>query len=201
MNIWIAKLLFVGLFRALGAPVDGDLPPASALAREGTSAPANVAVVSCRERDPDGSSVVVADAAEPGERLMLEGRVLDRNGAAVAGATVYVYHTDARGYYSADDGMDNRHPRLCGVLRTESNGTYQVETIRPGAYATGGPAPHIHLEVWGEGIPHQEFHLTFDVQRKGHVEHVAAGHRDAERRPLIRDPAKVWHCVRDLVLS
>ena len=110
----------------------------------------------CGGRKPEGWSVVVAGPAEPGARLVVEGRVLAADGESpVAGATVLVFHTDAEGYYSPG-GMDEGNARLCGVMRTDEEGRYRFETIRPAHYATGGgPAAHVHYEVWGEGLSKQ----------------------------------------------
>lgn len=158
----------------------------------------------CRDAVPDGPTARVAAASEPGERFVLTGRVLDAAGRPRAGVKVYVFQTDSRGYYSAGDGgnqMDNRKPRLCGVLRTGADGSYRVETIRPARYATGGPAPHIHLEAWSDGIARQDFHLTFEVRReRGGDREAARGDRAHETRPILRDAQGVWHCVRDLVV-
>jgi len=159
----------------------------------------------CRGAKPQGATARVAGAGEPGERFVLTGRVVDGDGRPRAGVTVYVFQTDARGYYSAGDGgsqMDNRNPRLCGLLRTGADGAYRVETIRPARYAGGGPPPHIHLEAWGEGVRRRDFHLTFDVRReRGGEREAGRGDRSAETRPVVRDDRGVWHCVRDLVMD
>lgn len=97
--------------------------------------------------------------------------------------------------------MDNRNPRLCGVLLTHADGAYRVETIRPARYATGGPAPHIHLEAWSDQIRRQDFHLTFEVRRgRGGAREAGRGNRAGETRPIVKDAQGVWHCVRDLVV-
>jgi hypothetical protein len=158
----------------------------------------------CHDAVPSGPTARVALPSEPGERFLLTGRVLDASGRPRPGVHVYVFQTDSRGYYSAGDGggqMDNRNPRLCGVLRTGADGTYRVETIRPERYATGGPPPHIHLEAWSDSIPKQSFHLTFEVRReRGGDREAARGNRTDELRPIVRDAQGMWHCVRDLVV-
>ena len=78
-------------------------------------------------------------AGEPGEPLIVEGRVLaGEGGKPVADAPVYLYHTDKQGYYSAG-GKDERNPgarnsRLRGNLKTDAEGRYQYRTIKPGQY-------------------------------------------------------------------
>jgi len=106
------------------------------------------------------SSVVVPPAGEPGVPLVVEGRVLRADGSPASGVDVYVYQTDARGYYTPQ-GNDNRHPRLKGYLRTDDKGRYRVQTIRPGPYPESGPPAHIHYEVTtASGV--QRFELVFE---------------------------------------
>ena len=78
------------------------------------------------------SSADVAPAAEPGQRLEVNGVVFASDGRTpVAGASVYVYQTDARGYYRPDDAMGNRNPRLMALLRTDGQGRHSYRTCAP----------------------------------------------------------------------
>src|SRR5262249_44681035 len=70
------------------------------------------------------SRVTIIPPTEPGMRLTIAGRVLDRNGQPVRSAEVYVYQSSAKGWYSdravhyaAPEG-DRKHARLFGYLRT-----------------------------------------------------------------------------------
>src|SRR6185436_16888207 len=79
--------------------------------------------------DDAPSKVVIAGRDEPGERLIVTGRTLDGD-KPVAGVSLYVFHTDAKGLYAP--GTDNRtaelNPRLHGALLTDAAGRYQYET-------------------------------------------------------------------------
>lgn len=97
---------------------------------------------------------------EPGEPLIVEGRILTPGGPA-AGARLYVYQTDARGYYSAD-GRDERNPRLQARLTTDEKGGYRFRTIRPGPYPQSGPPAHIHFEVTAGQGRTERFELVFE---------------------------------------
>ena len=81
------------------------------------------------------SDIVVADKDEPGMRMVVTGRTLVGE-KPVTGVSIYVFHTDINGKYSSDN--DNKvgelHPRLHGALRTDAQGRYRFETIRPGSY-------------------------------------------------------------------
>ena len=120
----------------------------------------------CHEREPTASMIRIASEREPGERMVISGRVLSGNDRTpVAGAKVLAFHTDAEGYYS-EGGMDERNARLCGVLRTDKEGRYRIETIKASHYATGGPAAHVHFEVTVSGDSRRRYTLNFEGDPK-----------------------------------
>jgi protocatechuate 3,4-dioxygenase beta subunit len=105
----------------------------------------------------------VAPPSEPGERLEVSGVVYAVDGRSpVARASVYVYQTDARGYYRPDDAMGNRNPRLMALLRTDDRGRYSYRTIRPGSYPGTRVPKHIHYEVTADGHGTRIFEIVFD---------------------------------------
>lgn len=206
-TIWLATS---ALMRALSGSVDradesATPEPAMQHAEPAAGAPAATRV-SCRDQNPAASSVRIAGESEPGQRLVLEGRVIGPDGRTpAAGATIYAYQADATGRYSAKRGPDdNQSPRLCGVLRADADGNFRIESVRPGAYGGGGSA-HIHLEVWSERLSRRHFTLTFEERRPagglGAPALARSGDRSAPQRPVVRDARGVWHCVRDLRLS
>lgn len=202
--IWLATS---ALLRALSGPVDRvDEGGAAGTVAPPAEAASVAAGTSCRDQAPAGASTRIAPDGEPGQRLVLEGRVLGPDGhSPAAGVTVYAYQADAKGRYSAQPGPDdNQNPRLCGVVRTDEGGRFRIDSIRPGAYA-GGRSAHIHFEVWRDREPHGRFLLTFEERRPPRGADVGglagAGDRTATRRPLVLDPRGTWHVVRDLRLS
>ncbi len=105
----------------------------------------------------------VAPADEPGSRLEVSGVVYAADGKTpVASASLYVYQTDARGFYRPDDAMGNRNPRLMALLRTDAQGRYSYRTIRPGSYPSTRVPQHIHYEVTAEGQGTRIFEIVFD---------------------------------------
>jgi protocatechuate 3,4-dioxygenase beta subunit len=109
------------------------------------------------------SSGDVAPASEPGERLEVNGIVYAADGRTpVAGASLYVYQTDARGYYRPDDAMGNRNPRLMALLRTDGQGRYSYRTIRPGSYPGTRVPKHIHYEVTADGHGTRILEIVFE---------------------------------------
>jgi catechol 1,2-dioxygenase len=97
---------------------------------------------------------------EAGTPLHVEGRITGLTGSG--GAALYVYQTDARGYYSGEVDDDNRKPRLKARFTTRPDGTFAFRTIMPGPYPRSGPPAHIHLEVTPPGKPMEQFELVFE---------------------------------------
>ncbi|MFM9994248.1 MAG: hypothetical protein ACKVU4_00440 [Phycisphaerales bacterium] len=101
-----------------------------------------------------GSRITIVTPQEPGTRLRVRMRLVDADGSAAVGASVYFYHTDARGDYGPNDarvpltGSDNNYARLFGYAVTDSDGTIEIQTIRPGGYPDFSAPEHIHLRIW-----------------------------------------------------
>ncbi len=183
----------VALGLALVAAVFGLTAPRSATAQHRGD---------CHGRQAETWSIVVAGADEPGQRMVVSGTLYARDGETpVPGATVFVFHTDARGYYS-EGGMDESDARLCGLMLTDARGRYRFESVKPAHYATGGPPAHVHYFVSGDGFRSQGFSLNFEGDPK-----LGAAGRDASANPTwdrIRpgrlDENGVLHVQRDLRL-
>jgi protocatechuate 3,4-dioxygenase beta subunit len=90
----------------------------------------------------------IASASEPGEPMELSGVIYHRDGKTPAPDVIlYVYHTDARGYYSPaphQTGWARRHGHLRGWMKTNAKGEYKFTTIRPAAYPGDTIPAHIH---------------------------------------------------------
>jgi protocatechuate 3,4-dioxygenase beta subunit len=89
-----------------------------------------------------------------GQVAHVSGRVLDRRGEIVRGATVEIWQCDARGIYNHPraPGQTRYDTAFQGYGRTEidGDGRYAFRTIRPVAYP--GRTPHIHVKVHAPGI-------------------------------------------------
>ena len=147
------------------------------------------------------SHITIAPPNEPGQRLVVSGRVLDSSGHGVAGVGIRAYHTDARGLYRADDKMysDSAPPRLQGFLRTAADGSYVIETIRPAPYPNRSLPAHIHIELRPPGGGHEYAIIYFaddalltPTERAKNPRAVCMPTRTADR---------VLHCVRDFHLG
>ncbi len=151
------------------------------------------------------SHVVVAGADEPGERLVVSGRVLD-GGRPVAGVSVYVFQTDVDGRYAKDrTGNDAElYPRLHGAMRSDADGAYGYETIRPGHY--DGNAAHVHYLVRAPGYHPLLLDLWFEDdpelllrRQAGRPEIPPSFPKNVVAiRPIARDATGVWRTTRDI---
>src|SRR5688572_3456502 len=99
---------------------------------------------------------------EPGPPLSVGGVVVDEAGKAVAGASLYAFQTDAEGYYGVKPASDNQNPRLKVLLRTDAQGRWVFETIRPGSYPNSRAPGHIHFEVSAQGFSTKVFEIVFE---------------------------------------
>ena len=159
------------------------------------------------------SRIVVAGPDEPGERLVVTGRVIDGT-KLIARASVYVFHTDAKGVYAPGrSGPDAElDPRLHGALRTDADGRYRYDTIRPASY--GGNPAHVHYIVIAPGYKPRIFDLWFEddpilvARRQAGEPQIQQSMRNSPYykaapdliaiRPVSRDATGIWHAVRDL---
>ncbi len=84
-----------------------------------------------------------------GERILIEGRVLDGEGEPVLDALVEIWQADAGGIYAhaADARNEQADPHFSGFGRSETTeeGRFWFKTVRPGPTPgeAGEQAPHI----------------------------------------------------------
>jgi protocatechuate 3,4-dioxygenase beta subunit len=104
----------------------------------------------------------VAPQGESGQALRVTGVVVGADGAAVKGASLYIYQTDHEGYYGVKPASDNRNPRLKLFLRSDAEGKWAFETVKPGSYPSSRVPPHIHFEVSAPGRADKIFEIVFE---------------------------------------
>lgn len=185
---------------AAGAAMVGATLPFAGLAQE-----ENAARASAGGPENPQWSIVIPPANEPGEPLVVSGTIYAPDGATpVEGARLYVYHTDARGYYSTG-GRNERQPRLRGWMKTRADGRYQFRTIRPASYPNQSAAAHIHATLSAPGYPErwiEEFLFEGDrFLTRQDVGRYSRGGRFASIQKAVRDADGVWRYERDLRLE
>lgn len=95
-----------------------------------------------------------------GQRIAIEGRVLDGDGAPVPDAVVEVWQANATGRYNhPDDHQDEKplDPNFHGFGRaaTDAEGRFRLVTVKPGPVPGRGnqlQAPHINVALFARGL-------------------------------------------------
>ncbi len=148
------------------------------------------------------ATMTLADASEPGQRMVVTGTLYQADGRTpAANVLFYAYQTDATGAYAmrgGETGNGLRHGALRGWLRTSPDGHYRIETIRPAPYPGRNIAAHIHItltppleaEGWIESIVFADDPLLTTQERDGNG--VVKPRADANG---------VLHVTRDIRLS
>jgi protocatechuate 3,4-dioxygenase beta subunit len=147
--------------------------------------------------------IIVAPKLEPGERLVVSGTVYAADGKTpLAGVSVYVYHTDIKGYYSGET-TNNSNPRLHGTMLTDARGRYEFETIKPGPYPAARVPAHIHYVVNAPGYKQKIFEIVFEGDAFIN-DQIRADAQSEDSifsiRPLEKDKEGMLRCVQDIKL-
>ena len=97
-------------------------------------------------------------APAQGERIIVEGRVLDEDARPIAGTLVELWQANAAGRYRHDSDQHDAplDPNFSGAGRavTDADGRYRFVTIKPGAYpwrnhANAWRPAHLHFSLFG----------------------------------------------------
>ncbi|MEJ0031958.1 MAG: hypothetical protein WDO15_16955 [Bacteroidota bacterium] len=82
------------------------------------------------------SSQTILGNNEPGDPMIIEGTIYKKDGKTPApNVILYVYHTDAKGFYSNIPGQKEIvHGHLRGWIKTGADGKYKFTSIRPAPY-------------------------------------------------------------------
>src|SRR5205807_3179048 len=107
---------------------------------------------------PQWSDLTAGNPA--GERIAIEGRVVDGDGAPVPDALIELWQANAAGRYAHPDDTQTEKPldpnfRGFGRVATDAEGRFRVTTIRPGAVPGRGnslQAPHINVLLLSRGL-------------------------------------------------
>ena len=102
------------------------------------------------------SNLVTPDTS--GERIRVEGRVLDGDGQPVGDCMLEIWQADAQGRFSDPQdkrALPNSAVKGFGRCGTDPNGDYAFDTIRPGQVPDPDgklQAPHLSLAIFARGM-------------------------------------------------
>ncbi len=152
------------------------------------------------------ASQTIITPVDGGEPLEVEGVIFQEDGKTPApNVILYVYHTDAKGFYSPAPGQTaaRRHGGLRGWMQTDANGRYKFRTIRPAPYPNRHLPAHIHAVVKEPGK--NEYYIDdflFDddplLTREKRTQEARGGSGIVR---VTRNADGVWIARRDLVLG
>ncbi|WP_386811524.1 dioxygenase family protein [Lysobacter koreensis] len=147
----------------------------------------------------------IVPTAEPGEPMLVSGRVLGPEGAPRAGIVVYAYQINDRGIYPPPSRgrVSHRHGALRAWVSSYGEGRYAFDTIRPASYPSRDTPQHIHLHVLERGC---STYYIDDILFKDDplLSDAHARSRLGRGGPGIGTPKRhkgVWHITRDIRLG
>lgn len=99
----------------------------------------------------------LATADAEGERIRIEGSIVDGEGKPVPDAFVEVWQADGQGRYVAARGTERPNTSFTGFGRcaVDANGFFAFDTVRPGPVPGPGgapQAPHIDVSLFARGV-------------------------------------------------
>lgn len=109
------------------------------------------------------STMVIPNNDAEGEKMTISGTIYKKDKKTpYSDVILYAYHTDTKGEYSKkgnEKGVQKWHGSHHGWCKTDKNGNYKIETIRPASYPGTTNPQHIHSAI---KVPDNEtpFHIT-----------------------------------------
>jgi protocatechuate 3,4-dioxygenase alpha subunit len=148
----------------------------------------------------------LAPAGISGERVRIEGRVIDADGKPVNDAAVEIWQANSHGRYaSPEDNQDKpleRGFRGYGRSLTDDAGAFRFRTIKPGRVP--GPdgtlqAPHLVVTIFMRGLLKQLVTRMYFPDEPANAEDAVLKLVPAERRSTLvarkRDNVLEWNIV------
>jgi protocatechuate 3,4-dioxygenase, alpha subunit len=146
-----------------------------------------------------------------GERIVIEGRVLDGDGAPVPDALLELWQANAAGRYDhvADEQADKKlDPNFLGYGRvaTDAQGRFQIKTIKPGPVPGRGnalQAPHIGVAFFARGLLRQLYTRIYFADEPANAADplLSAIDDDSARQSLIARRAEGGAYRFDIILQ
>ncbi len=154
------------------------------------------------------NTVELAAPGVDGERIVIEGRVVDAQGEQVPDGVIELWQANAQGVYAHPDDGRKATPGFLGFGRcpTDAEGRFRFATIKPGSVpgVDGRPqAPHILVNVFARGLLKQ---LSTRIYFFGdnHSDDFAMQQVPAARRATLvatPDPERAGHFEWNVVLG
>src|SRR6201981_4122847 len=141
-----------------------------------------------------------------GDRIRIEGRVLDGDSVAVPDCMLEVWQADAQGRFADPQdkrALPNAKFRGFGRCGTDGEGRYAFDTIKPGSVPdpAGTPqAPHLLLAVFARGMLRHLYTRIYFSDEKGNTSDPVLAQVPADRRATLIAQRKAGAAVYTLDL-
>lgn len=140
-----------------------------------------------------GGENVLAQERASGQRIYLQGRVLDGDGAPVPDALVEIWQADAQGIFNHP--VDPQHRKADPFFRgfgrsaTAADGQFWFKTVKPGPVLWDdqqNQAPHVNVRVFARGmLIHAVTRLYFSDESANQTDPVLNSVDPTRRQTLI----------------
>jgi hypothetical protein len=140
----------------------------------------------CKQLRPgDAGFIQLTGNNEPGEPLVIYGRVVDhKTWRPVRDVTLFLYQTNAKGEYNSP-GPDDQ-AKIRGTVSTNPNGCFKIKTILPGDYPGQKNSRHLHYVINAKGYKETRSILFF----KGFTS--ISGRGNLAVLDIIKDSTGAW---------
>lgn len=129
-----------------------------------------------------------------GEVITILGRVIDTEGSPVVGAIIDIWQADKNGRYLHDDAPKSTpidpNFQYWAQLKTDSDGTYRVSTIKPGKYPAMGDwvrPPHIHFKIARRGLRELTTQMYFANEPLNEIDKLYLETPEKQRASIVVD--------------
>lgn len=152
----------------------------------------------------------IAPIEAPGDAMRISGFIIDNDDNPIEGVIVYAYQTDRDGIYSDDPALHRtparRHGSFRGWARSDDQGRYEFNTIRPGGYPGRGEPEHVHLHIIEPGrCTYYIAPIEFEDDPRMTPRKLEAARTNARGgigvSMPVRDSDGAWVVERDIVLG
>lgn len=131
-----------------------------------------------------------------GERIVVEGRIVDADGVGVADALVEIWQANAHGRYTHPEDTQAKPLEAgftgFGRVATDDDGNFRFMTIKPGRVPapTGGlQAPHLNVTIFMRGmLKHLQTRIYFPGDPANAEDAVLSSVPSARRETVIARP-------------
>jgi protocatechuate 3,4-dioxygenase, alpha subunit len=139
----------------------------------------------------------VAGPGASGERITVEGRILDGDGRPVPDGVIEIWQANSLGKYAHPEDKQDKPMEAgfkgYGRVATDDNGRFRFTTIKPGRVPGPGDkpqAPHLAISVFTRGLLRRLITRMYFPDEPGNGEDFALGLVEPARRAtLIARPA------------